>query len=277
MKRMTLKEVQMVNLEIMKDIHYFCVENNIQYSLAYGSLIGAIRHKGFIPWDDDIDIMMTRSNFDRFSCMYKSKNGYILSSVYDNDTYVNYTRVYDNKTYVDCHAKSAKYNTGVWVDIYPIDGISDDEDERISQFQRLRRYTSVVMKWRKYLHRLEKKGTLKKMKSLFFLCLIWCFNKGNFSFWHKQICQICKEFSFGSTRRCSSLVCMEANKNNKQEIFLSTDFSNYQLTPFEDQMFYIATGYDNILTAIFGDYMKIPPKDQQVSHIINRWGFYWIN
>ena len=83
MRKMTLQEIQTVNLELMKDIHAFCVKNNIHYSLAYGSLIGAVRHKGFIPWDDDIDIMMPRPDFERFSHEYKSEKGYRLSSVYD--------------------------------------------------------------------------------------------------------------------------------------------------------------------------------------------------
>jgi lipopolysaccharide cholinephosphotransferase len=68
---------------------------------------------------------------------------------------------------------------------------------------------------------------------------------------------------------------MEANRDNKQEIFLTNDFLGFQLLPFEDQQFYVASGYDHILTVIFGDYMKIPPKEKQVSHIIHKWGFYW--
>ena len=97
---MTLQEVQAINLEMMEEIHLFCVRNNIRYSLAYGSLIGAVRHEGFIPWDDDIDIMMPRPDFEVFSRSFQSQKGFILSSVYSNETYVNYTRVYDNRTIV---------------------------------------------------------------------------------------------------------------------------------------------------------------------------------
>ena len=92
MRKMTLDEIQAVNLEIMKEIHVFCVNNHINYSLAYGSLIGAIRHKGFIPWDDDIDIMMPHQDYELFSKTFKSSKGYELLSVYSNETYVNYTR-----------------------------------------------------------------------------------------------------------------------------------------------------------------------------------------
>ena len=66
MKEMSLREVQLGCFEILKDVHVFCVSNNIRYSLAYGTLLGAIRHKGFIPWDDDIDIIMPKPDYDRF-------------------------------------------------------------------------------------------------------------------------------------------------------------------------------------------------------------------
>lgn len=275
MKKMTLQEVQQVNLEIMKDIHTFCVKNEIHYSLAYGTLIGAIRHKGFIPWDDDIDIMMPRPDFDRFSREFISEKGYMLSSVYDDDTYVNYTRVYDDKTLVISPAKAAKHEIGVWIDIYPIDAISNDNQVSKEQFKRLRFYTGIVMKWRKYLYRLEYGGFVDKAKSFLRMMQLRITKTGGFAYWHKQILNICKENEYGSTDRCSSLVCMEANRDNKQEIFSVDDFSDFIIVPFEDQHFYIASGYDHILTTIFGDYMKIPPKDKQVSHIIHQWGFYW--
>ena len=76
MKQMTNEEIQQVSLKIMKDIHDFCVKNNISYSLYGGSAIGAIRHKGFIPWDDDLDIAMPRPDYDRFIKTYRSEKGY---------------------------------------------------------------------------------------------------------------------------------------------------------------------------------------------------------
>ena len=276
MRTMTLKEIQQVNLEMMIDIHSFCVKNGIRYSLAYGSLIGAVRHKGFIPWDDDIDIMMPRPDFEKFSSTYQSQHGYILSSVYDEDTYINYTRVYDNRTLVISKALASKHDVGVWIDVYPVDGISDDEVVSKEQFKRLKQYTSIVMKWRNCLFIIKQRGIYKKkMRALLRMTRIWLLHKGSISLWHQKICNICKEYEFGETERCSILVCVAANSQNKQEVFQTKDFFTYQLVPFESEQFYIVTAYDHILTTIFGDYMKIPPKDKQISHIIHQWKFFW--
>ena len=70
MQELTLKELQQASLDILKDVHSFCEANQIQYSIAYGTLIGALRHKGFIPWDDDVDIVMPRPDFERFCKIY---------------------------------------------------------------------------------------------------------------------------------------------------------------------------------------------------------------
>ena len=273
MKKMTLKEIQSVNLETMKDIHSFCVNNDIHYSLAYGSLIGAIRHKGFIPWDDDIDIMMPRPDFERFSEEFKSGNGNKLISVYDNDTFFNYSVVSNEQTFVKRLVPAAKFDTGVWIDVYPIDAIPDDEEQRRMQFKKLRYYTQLVATYRYSLGIFNKNNLQEIVKTALRAIRINLFTKGDFNLWHQTISDICKEYSFGSTTRCSSLVCVEANTKNKQEIFDTDDFANYILTTFEDTQFYIAAGYDHILKNIFGDYMQLPPKEKQVYH--HNVDFYW--
>ena len=276
MTRMTLQEIQSVNLDIMKDIHSFCVEHGIRYSLAYGSLIGAVRHKGFIPWDDDIDIMMPRPDFEVFSNSFVSKHGYVLSSVYDKDTYINYTRVYDNaRTLVISPAKAGLKEVGVWVDVYPIDGIPDDEDQARQQFVEIRKYSQRIMAMRFIFRKLVSGSMLEKLiSSMKYLKKViqW---QGSLQQWHDRIIELCKKVVFGNTSRCSSLVCMEANRDDHQEIFPVSSFYAYQLVPFEKEYFYIVSDYDTVLKVIFGDYMTLPPKDKQVSHVIKKWLFLW--
>lgn len=275
MKKMTLQEIQQLNLEMMKEIHAFCVKKGLRYSLAYGSMIGAIRHKGFIPWDDDIDIMMPRPDYERFTREYRSEKGYRVCSAYDDDAYVNFTMVYDTNTVVQRPGVAAKYETGVWIDIFPIDAVSDDDEERKSQFQHLRQYTSLMRILRASLSR-WKDGNLKdKLKATIRLLQLKLFTKGDYRDWHRKIDDICTKHPFGSTNRCSSLLCVEANTKNKQEVFDMSDLQDYELMAFEDQKFYVASGYDHILSTIFGDYMAIPPVEKQIPHALLNCGFYW--
>jgi lipopolysaccharide cholinephosphotransferase len=103
MKELTVKQIQNVCLKIMKEIHAFCVQNNIRYSLAYGSMIGAVTRKRFVPWDDDLDIFMPRPDYERFCKTYKSDSTKVFASCIGN-SYINYGRVCDMvETYVDTH------------------------------------------------------------------------------------------------------------------------------------------------------------------------------
>ena len=277
MRKMTLAEIQSVGLDIMKEIHAFCMENGIDYSLAYGSMIGAVRHKGFIPWDDDIDLWMTRPNFEKFSSSFKSKKGYQLMSVYDKNNYCNYTRIYEvEKTRVISPAKACSHEVGVWVDVFPIDGIPDDRETFKKEYAEIRALGKKILGARYDLKYLERGTFFEKGKSIIKL-LIRKILHGGISGMHRKIVSLCKKHAFGDGKYCGSLVCVEAIKRNKPETFPVNDFSDYILTRFETEELMISSHYDHILTTIFGDYMQIPPKEKQVSHALTHWGFYWID
>jgi len=131
MKQMTIKDVQQVSLDILKDVHEFCVENSIHYSLSGGTLLGAIRHNGFIPWDDDIDIQLPRPDFECLVRSYKSAKGFKIYyhelNTCEGMTYC-YARICDTlRTHVETGVLS--WNTekvGVWIDVLPCDGMPSD-------------------------------------------------------------------------------------------------------------------------------------------------------
>ena len=277
MREMTLKEIQQVSLGILKDIHKFCVEHDIQYSLCYGTLLGAIRHKGFIPWDDDIDITMPRPEFDRFIKSYQSEKGYRLFAAENNDgdteVSVPFARVCEmQRTFVDTGILPwVNKRTGVWIDIFPMDGAPNSEEKRQKQMAevihqnkllkifRVKRGCRSV--WRAKTVKLQIRLLLKKILALFVSTDVL----------YKYI-NMCKKYDYDKANIVVDLACPfygEREYHNK------TVMSSYMFHPFEDAEFYIMVGYDEYLKNIYRDYMQLPPIEKRTTtHTFNT--FYFI-
>ena len=138
MKELSLQQIQHYSLIVLLHVHGFCVAHDIRYTLAYGTLIGAVRHQGFIPWDDDIDIIMTRENFERFVREYKSSEDFMLVAPGDKKSHIAFARLCDLKdTVVESRTPWSAYSTGVWVDIFPMDAIDDDESRHKLRYDKI--------------------------------------------------------------------------------------------------------------------------------------------
>lgn len=234
MREMTLKEIQNLSLELLSDIHTFCVDSNIKYTIAYGTMIGAVRHQGFIPWDDDVDIWMPRPDFERFCREFKSARGYKLMSVYDKRNYQIYTRVYESEyTEVISPSPTADTKMGLWIDIMPLDGIPDDRG--LSELK----YKNICNILKNLLN--KRSGSMIKYvtNNILYSIKHWDFNYYRLCIWKDKhdlvelFHRIAKEPAFGTTKMCSNLCCRSAFANNKMELLYTDDFEEYELIKFE--------------------------------------------
>ncbi|MBO4848176.1 MAG: LicD family protein [Clostridia bacterium] len=121
-----LEDIWKVELEILDEIDRVCTENGLRYSLAYGTLLGAVRHKGFIPWDDDIDIMMPREDYEKFKTIWRNSppNGFILQDeTVEDDSVNNFTKIRkDHTTFLQFDfERTRSIHKGFFVDIFPAD------------------------------------------------------------------------------------------------------------------------------------------------------------
>jgi lipopolysaccharide cholinephosphotransferase len=143
MRKITdIKELREIQMGILDDVHRFCEEQGLRYSLSSGTLIGAVRHQGYIPWDDDIDIYMLRSDYERFLKSYHDQNGHyrVLNPKKEDHYYYTFAKVVDQRTKM-VEKETEGYEIGVYIDVFPVDYVPDDmkERERIFQLKKLER------------------------------------------------------------------------------------------------------------------------------------------
>lgn len=269
-KEMTLKELQSESLAILKDVHTFCVEHGIKYSVAYGTLIGAIRHKGFIPWDDDVDIIMPREHYARFCNEYKSHSYKFECQENSDSCYLAFGRVYDDlRTEAETVVPWHKGSNGVWIDVFPADFVTDDFMEFMSNKKRLQRQWRATVWGREAL-----KGFDINYSALFNIkLLVKKIITINGRVAKSQINRLIKNtqaISRHNSSHWSQLACLDGYEWHRSE-----DFSRTLLMPFEDMEVMVMNGYDMVLRECYGDYMQLPPEEQRVGHSDGFTKFYW--
>ena len=134
MKEITIEEKKRISLEILDVIHDFCKKNGIKYYLAYGTLLGAVRHKGFIPWDDDIDLVMSRPDYELFQKLFNVDGYTFVNEETKNIFPLVFGKVFANNTFGVYNGISMNY--GVAVDIFPLDGLPSDENEMLRLYRK---------------------------------------------------------------------------------------------------------------------------------------------
>ena len=259
---MTLEDVQKVSLTILEKVHRFCIANNISYSLSYGTLIGAVRHKGFIPWDDDVDIMMLRPDYERFLSSYNVSGTGIISQ-HDANSYLFYTKVFDTEKTL-CKFRfpfSSSYSGGVAIDVFPIDYVEDDFETYNCKWSILENLWQRQMQCREAKMSFSSMPSLKKKMGLLKRKIA---RKGGRDITHikEQALILCHSVPFGSTDHVSELACLDMGAEKKY--FLADDFSETISLDFAGHRFSVIKGYDRFLRTIYGDYMRFPPQEKRV-------------
>lgn len=235
MKEQSIEEKQKIIFEIMKDVDAFCRANDIPYTISAGTLLGAIRHGGFIPWDDDADLFMLREDFDRFVKIYKSERYHLLYNTRTDDEFLAsaYAKVSDPATYIKTEISMAKY--GVNVDIFPLDYVPEDPKKR-------HRYMHKIMHYHNRLHHRQKKDWLSIIKAHYH-SLDW---------WQNKIDSIIKKGKYND----SGWVAQMIGCDNYRTVLRKERFDTLTDIPFEGHNFLGFSDPHSYLEMLYGpDYM----------------------
>ncbi|MCQ2512963.1 MAG: LicD family protein [Lachnospiraceae bacterium] len=257
---MTIKEEQEILLDLLKKTHDFCEENGLRYCLTYGTLIGAVRHQGFIPWDNDVDIFMPRPDYEKFWKMTHEKPiaDYIKCTNYRDDPKNHYSviRVCNTKTKIYLkYLREQPTDMGIFLDIFPVDGIWDDSKSHWLWRKKLR-FNQRLQVSDLYGQR-ERKGWKKKLRS--FLPLIFR-NKNNI---HEYKID---EYAMMCDYETHEKVIDIAEYQHFNTYLTHEDFDHPLKMPFEQYVFNAPQRYHEFLTAGYGDYMQLPPEEKREVH-----------
>lgn len=256
MKKLTFEEIKDLQLEILDDLHDFCVKNNIRYSLGGGTLLGAVRHKGYIPWDDDIDLVMPRPDYERFLKEYKPKSEfYQLSHHKNNPHFVSaFAKIYDTRTLII--GPNLIDDQMVFIDIFPLDGMPD-ENGIDDYLEEVAQYIHKIRKVGKY-HLFAKS---RKDKIAFFIKYI--IKRISLPGRDKLFCNletVLKNYSFEN----SDFAGLTGGSYGKKEWMPKNIFEHYQLAEFEGKKYCVITQSIKYLETVYGDWQKLPPPEKRI-------------
>lgn len=264
MTQQELDRVKLVQLEIMDEIHRLCTANDITYYLICGTALGAVRHRGFIPWDVDIDIAMPREDYARFRevCMED------LHEDYHYCDYLN-TKNFPRPHALVCHKKSRihmKYDHlnpiaedhGIYVDVFPLDNAPDDEILRAEQAKRLKQ----VFKFKQY--RLPYSYSRKVWKRYAHYAVSGLLSWANLQKLNHYQQELMQKYRHQQTRCICSMASQYAYSKQcmPREIY-----GTPTLMAFEGRQYFGPEKYQEYLTTLYGDYMQLPPVEKRRSNL----------
>ena len=257
MKNINIDELRKIQINILDNIDKFCKKNKINYWIDCGTLLGAVRHSGYIPWDDDIDIGMLREDYDKFLKLYNKDNTrYKLQALeLQDDYYFPFGKVVDTKTVLYEPDEETGIKGAVYVDVFVYDNAPDDDD-KVQEMYDKRDYYNKFRIAQLYPNLYDKSSCKKKIMRFFLNIYLKFFPKNYFT---KKCIDNSKRYINENTKRVGNFTSAKRMTGDKDI------FSSFTLLTFEKKKYSAPIGYKKWLEAFYGDYMKLPPKEKQVS------------
>lgn len=262
-KYITNEERQQIVYNMLVDFVKFCDKHELYYTLAGGTLLGAIRHGGFIPWDDDIDINMPREDFEKLRKLLAKEqisSNISFDGVNTKSNLYPFIRIYDNRTeqkMEDCNGL-----TGIWIDIFPVDCVPENEVDQKVLFMKARFWRASVIAINADLR--NSKGFKKNIAKAIFKIMAFILGK---RFFVTQASKNAQQYNNQETNYIGGILW----GYGRGEILTKDEYFNSEKVKFNDEYFNAPRAWEKYLTGLYGDYMKLPPKDKQVAHNFKTW------
>lgn len=263
-----IRKVQEAHLLLLKEFISICEKYQLRYYFVGGSLIGVLRHKGFIPWDDDIDVGMPRKDYDKFVSLKNSySNGFSLANHANiPDWQFNFSQFVDNESEIVVHLNETPRKCNLWIDVYPLDGLPMNPIKRWFHFKKIMLYRYLIqipnIRTQVDTHKVGRPWYEKIMIWLLhYIPLNWLINVDSLLVkMEKEL----KKYNFDDSPYAGNLV----GKYREKEIMRKEWWGEPVKLPFESIEVSCPAEWDIIEKKIYGDYMKWPAEKDRVSHDI---------
>lgn len=248
-----------IELDILKEFHSFCVEHQIHYFISHGTLLGAIRYKGFIPWDDDVDVLVPREDYEKLLSVYPDNIRYHLIAHEKNKDYLYpFAKLYDTSTHKVENNLDNGIDHGLAIDIFPLDHWDDDLEKAKQESKRQRKNM-----FRLGLSKLQKPDSRHPAKRFVKgILMIPCKLRGSAYYVEKLIQGAHKPDQTGSRYMGGKAW----NVYGERDILPAEVFEEAIELEFEGERFFAPIGYDAFLTSLYGDYLPEPPVEKRKTH-----------
>lgn len=254
-KQLTIQEIRKIEINILNELDKVCRKNGFHYYLAYGTLLGAVRHKGFIPWDDDIDVWVPIEEIeDVLNAMEKETKYVVINHLTDDNWNGRFSKIYDSNTIIEDELNidylKARTKRGINIDVFPLYNVSDYKKQR----KKATYYRKIGQLMFSYENGFVKNKILK----------IFCFILYKTGLNRKTIREKLALLSIedNATEYCSNLTDWELHEDKP---YKKSDFETIELE-FENKKYKAPKGFDSILKIKYGDYMQLPPENKRTPH-----------
>ena len=259
MKELSLQEIKEVEVGLLRQFHAFCVENNIRYFVSHGTLLGALRYKAFIPWDDDLDVLVPREDYDRLISIYPDGERFrLFTPEKDRSYYYPYAKFCDMST----RKVEGDYDNGVElgidIDVFPLDYWDDDLQKAKAEVRHQRK-----MMGRLGLSKLRKPDSINPVKRFVKGIVMKAVKLRSSAYYVEQIRKGAHKPEQKGSRYMGSKTW---NVYGERDIMPADIFADVVWVEFEGQMFPAPVGYDTFLSSLYGDYMPEPPVEKRRTH-----------
>lgn len=261
-----IKSIQAVQIELLKEFVRICNKNKIKYQLFSGTLLGAIRHKGFIPWDDDIDVCLLREDYNKFLkiCNDELDSKYFIQN-YDTDknSMLQFTKIRKNNTIfkMDLY-KDVDMHHGIFIDVFPLD--NTNPKFKMAKLQRmLINIMFTISSFRSKDNCRNAKTVARKYIKFAFYYILKLFPGSSYD---KLITKVMCVFNSNKTGYITHFTNGASKKRYNKYTMSLNEFNDTIEWEFEGDLYSISKEYHNVLSRIFGDYKKLPPQNEQRPH-----------